>query len=207
MWEYFQRLSFCNGLNEVMGDLGKKVSRAGEKLEYALAQFGVDVTDKVCADFGSNAGGFVETLLKHGAKRVFAVETGYGVLDFKLRRDPRVIVMERTNAMHVQLPEKAELISIDVSWTPQMNILPNAVANLTQSGDIISLIKPHYEATSRSMKLTGGKLDETKAEELCGIITREIDALGLTVIKVVPSPIVGEKAGNVEYLFWIKQRV
>src|SRR3989344_4134141 len=86
----------------------KYASRAGEKLEHALATFKISVAGLVCADFGSSAGGFVDCLLQHGAQKVYAVETGYGVLDWKLRNDPRVIVMERQNAMHVVLPEKVD---------------------------------------------------------------------------------------------------
>src|SRR3954464_11050910 len=92
-------------------------SRSGEKLEHALNVFEVNVEGLVCADLGSNAGGFVDCLLSRGAARVYAVDTGYGALDWKLRKDPRVVVMERTNAMHVQLPEKVGLVTIDVAWT------------------------------------------------------------------------------------------
>src|SRR3954453_11299902 len=102
------------------------VSRAGQKLEHALNVFGVDVSGLVCADLGSNVGGFVDCLLRHGAAKVYAVEKGYGVLEWKLRRDPRVVVMERANAMHIALPERVALVTIDVAWTRQRHILPAA---------------------------------------------------------------------------------
>src|SRR3989344_155077 len=105
------------------------VSRAGEKLEYALKTFDIRVKDLVCADFGSNTGGFVDCLLNFGAKKVYSVETGKGVLDWKLRQDPRVIVMEKTNAMHVELEEKVDFISIDTSWTRLEKVIPNALKN------------------------------------------------------------------------------
>src|SRR5712675_3605403 len=95
------------------------VSRAGQKLDHALTHFQLDVTGKTCADLGSNTGGFVDCLLQRGATRVYAIDTGYGALDWKLRKDPRVVVMERTNAMHVELPEKVQLVTIDVAWTKQ----------------------------------------------------------------------------------------
>src|SRR5258705_5786878 len=95
------------------------VSRAGKKLEHALDAFGINIGGLVCADLGSNVGGFVDCLLAHGASKVYAIDTGYGVLEWKLRKNPRVVVMERTNAMHVQLPEKVNLVSIDVAWTKQ----------------------------------------------------------------------------------------
>src|ERR1051325_6404712 len=110
------------------------VSRAGQKLEHALATFKVDVNGWVCADLGSNVGGFVDCLLQRGAKKVYAIDTGYGALEWKLRKDPRVVVMERTNAMHVTLPEKVKLVSIDVAWTKQKNILPAARKMIEDDG-------------------------------------------------------------------------
>src|SRR5512138_88917 len=103
------------------------VSRAGPKLEHALATFTIEVRDLVCADLGSNTGGFVDCVLQRGARKCYAIDTGYGVLDYKLRKDPRVVVMERTNAMHVSLPEPIQFISIDVAWTKQKHILPAAL--------------------------------------------------------------------------------
>src|SRR5579859_3432282 len=106
--------------------MGRFVSRAGEKLDHALTTFNVDVTGFVCADFGANGGGFTDCLLSRGAAKVFAIDTGYGALEWKLRKDPRVVVMERTNAMHVSLPERVGVVTIDVAWTRQRNILPSA---------------------------------------------------------------------------------
>src|SRR3954462_8986128 len=122
------------------------VSRAGQKLHHALVTFGVSPEGKICADLGSNTGGFVDCMLQLGAVKVYAVDTGYGVLEYKLRKDPRVVVMERTNAMHVKLPEKVGLVTIGVAWTKQRNILPNARLLLAEGGEVVTLIKPHYEA-------------------------------------------------------------
>src|SRR5271163_2045641 len=94
-------------------------SRAGLKLDHALDAFELDVTGLVCADLGCSTGGFVDCLLQRGAAKVYAIDTGYGVLDWKLRKDQRVVVMERTNAMHATLPEPAALLTIDVAWTRQ----------------------------------------------------------------------------------------
>src|SRR5436190_9218733 len=124
----------------------KFVSRAGQKLDHALTTFAIDVSGKTCADLGCSTGGFVDCLLQRGAKKVYAIDTGYGVLDWKLRNDPRVIVMERTNAMHVSLPEPVEIVTIDVAWTKQKHILPAAARLLAHGGAVVSLIKPHYEA-------------------------------------------------------------
>src|SRR6186997_2486545 len=119
------------------------VSRAGQKLEHALATFGLEVRGSVCADLGSNTGGFVDCLLQRGAVKVYAIDTGYGALEWKLRKDPRVVVMERTNAIHVQLPEKVQLVTIDVAWTKQRIILPAAMRLLEVDGSVVTLIKPH----------------------------------------------------------------
>ncbi len=122
------------------------VSRGGQKLDHALAALGIGVTGKICADLGCSTGGFTDCLLSHGAAKVYAVDTGYGVLDWKLRKDSRVVVMERVNAMHAELPEAMEIITIDVGWTRQRHILPSARRMLAPDGVVISLVKPHYEA-------------------------------------------------------------
>src|SRR3989338_3621008 len=98
------------------------VSRAGNKLEFALTNFSLNIKNKVCADFGSSTGGFVDCLLKFGAGKIYSVDTAYGELDWKLRNDPKVKVLERTNAIHVTLLEKADLITIDAGWTKQIKI-------------------------------------------------------------------------------------
>src|SRR3954470_6648374 len=132
------------------------VSRAGQKLEHALNTFHIDVNGFICADLGSNVGGFVDVLLQRGAAKVYSIDTGYGVLDWKLRNDPRVIVMERTNAMHLTLPQRVRLVTIDVAWTKQKKILPPAIKLLDDDGSIVTLIKPHYEADKSQLR--GGVL-------------------------------------------------
>src|SRR3954467_13549113 len=122
------------------------VSRAGRKLEHALASYAIDVSGLICADLGCSTGGFTDCLLQRGAAKVYAVETGYGVLDWKLRKDPRVVVMERTNAMHVTLPEPVAFITIDVAWTRQKHILPAARRLISDGGRVVALVKPHYES-------------------------------------------------------------
>ena len=172
-------------------------SRSGFKLAAGLDAFGIDPAGWTCADFGSNVGGFVDCLLRRGAAKVYAVDTGYGVLAWTLRRDPRVVVMERTNAMHVTLPETVDLVSIDVAWTPQHQILPNAVRQLRPGGRIITLIKPHYEA-ERS-QLHRGVLPIELAGPTLDAVCSRIRDLSLVVQQVVDSPIPGAK-GNREFL-------
>src|SRR3989337_4533817 len=104
--------------------MNRYASRAGEKLQFALDKFKISVKDLMCADFGSSTGGFTDCLLQEGAQKVYSVDTAYGELAWNLRNNPKVAVLERTNAMHVTLPEKADLITIDVGWTNQERILP-----------------------------------------------------------------------------------
>lgn len=174
-------------------------SRAGGKLQHALQEFAVDVTNKICADFGASVGGFTDCLLKNGAAKVYSVETGYGELAWVLRNNPRVVVMEKTNAMHVLLPEKMDIITNDTSWTRQEKIFPNILANLKEEGIIITLIKPHYEADKKL--LHKGKLEETDAEVVAKQTydmlqyTFPVSGKGFT-----KSPLLGSKGGNSEYI-------
>lgn len=173
------------------------VSRGGEKLAAALDHFDLPVAGRICADLGSHVGGFVDCLLQHGAARVYAVDTSYGTLAWKLRKDDRVVVLERTNAMHVQLPEQVDLVTIDVGWTPQTKILPQAATIAATDARVVTLIKPHYEAPKEL--LTNGVLpDEAIAETVDRVLT-DIGALGWTILGQCKSPIRGH-GGNQEVL-------
>lgn len=178
--------------------MNKFVSRAGEKLQFALEKFNFDVKDLVCADFGSSTGGFVDCLLQNGAKKIYSVDTSYGELAWTLRNNPKVVVIERTNAMHVKLPEKVDLITIDTAWTKQILTIPNALDNLKDEGTIISLIKPHYEAPKKYLEK--GRLKDEFIEEVLEKTKNDTIAVGGKVIDIVESPIVGEKGKNKEYL-------
>jgi 23S rRNA (cytidine1920-2'-O)/16S rRNA (cytidine1409-2'-O)-methyltransferase len=179
------------------------VSRAGQKLDHALSTFQIDVAGVVCADLGANAGGFTDCLLQRGAKKVYAIDTGYGSLEYKLRKDPRVIVMERTNAMHAVLAEPMDFICIDVAWTKQKHILPPAARMLGPSGTVVSLIKPHYEA--EASQLRGGVLREEHLDSVLSFVQRDCDAAGFDVIAQTPSPLRGAK-GNAELLWLLRRR-
>ena len=177
------------------------VSRAGQKLEHGLATFNLEVRELVCADLGCSTGGFVDCLLQRGASRIYAVDTGYGVLDYGLRKDPRVIVKERSNAMHVTLPELVEFISIDVAWTKQKHILPAAGRLLAPQGQIVSLVKPHYEA--QPAMLRKGILMEEHLGEVLEMVKADIAAAGFEMLGLTDSPILGAK-GNRELLAWLR---
>lgn len=178
--------------------MGTYVSRAGNKLQFALDTFKLDVKDLIVADFGSSTGGFVDCLLQNGVKKVYSIDTSYGELAWKLRNDPKVVVMERTNVMHVILPEKVDLITIDTSWTKQILTVSNALKNLKPRGTIISLIKPHYEAPKEYLEK--GKLKDEKIDEVLEKVKNDIIAVGGQVVSLIESPIVGEKGKNREFL-------
>ncbi|OGM11610.1 hypothetical protein A2Z22_02325 [Candidatus Woesebacteria bacterium RBG_16_34_12] len=182
--------------------MGKFVSRAGEKLQFALTNFKIPVNNKICADFGTSTGGFTDCLLQNGAKKIYSIDTAYGELAWNLRNNPNVVVLERTNAMHVKLPEKVDVITIDVAWTKQKNILPNAFNNLKRNGIVITLIKPHYEAQAKYVRK--GKLITEKTEEVLEEVRKDIKRLGGNIIDIIVSPIVGERKGNQEFLAYLK---
>jgi len=177
------------------------VSRAGQKLEHAIRTFSLDPSGWICADLGCSTGGFTDCMLQHGAKRVYAVDTGYGVLDWKLRKDPRVVVMERINAMHVQLPEAVDLATIDVAWTRQKNILPAARKLIRPRGIVVSLIKPHYEAAPSLLRR--GLLAIDRIPAVFESVQQDIRAAGFALIQSTPSPIKGSK-GNTELLVMLR---
>jgi len=187
----------------VPGEPSKFVGRAGDKLDAALAAFAVDVAGWTCADFGCNVGGFTHCLLTRGAARVYAVDTGYGALAWTLRQDPRVVVMERTNALYADAPEPVDLVAIDVAWTPQRLIVPAARKWLKPGGIIVSLLKPHYELAKLEGKKPRAPLSDDQSAEVVREVSRQLAELACGVQSVLPSTVVG-KGGNTEYLLLIR---
>ncbi len=183
--------------------MSEYVSRAGQKLAHAINQFSIDLTGRICADLGCSTGGFTDCMLHAGAARVYAVDTGYGVLDWKLRKDPRVVVMERTNAMHVTLPEPVGFVSIDVAWTRQRNILPSAKRLLGPDGIVVSLIKPHYEAAASQLRK--GILGVDQIPAVFEAVKLDIAAAGFDLVNFTESPIKGSK-GNTELLAMLAKK-
>jgi len=176
-------------------------SRAGQKLDHALLAFDLDVGGGVCADLGCSTGGFVDCLLQRGAAKVYAIDTGYGVLDYKLRKDPRVIVMERTNAMHAILPESVNFVTIDASWTRQKNILPAVRRMLASGGQVVSLVKPHYEADKSLLRR--GVLPPDQVRPVFELVCQDILRAGFEILAAAQSPILGS-GGNIEMLTWLR---
>jgi 23S rRNA (cytidine1920-2'-O)/16S rRNA (cytidine1409-2'-O)-methyltransferase len=186
------------------------VSRAGFKLEHALREFDFSVEGLTCADLGCNVGGFTDCLLQYGAKKIFAVDTGYGTLAWKLRNDDRVITMERTNALHLDPPEIVDLVVIDLGWTPQALALPVA-ARWVQGGHMISLIKPHYELTNDEKKdeSVSSGLSEASVERVLNRVRETCRSLSLEILSETISPVKGKKSsrkgsGNVEHLMLLQ---
>ncbi|MGB9775969.1 MAG: TlyA family RNA methyltransferase [Anaerolineae bacterium] len=178
------------------------VSRGGEKLEAALVGFGVDVRGWIAADVGASTGGFTDCLLQRGAARVYAIDVGYGQLDWRLRNDPRVVVMERTNARHLkQLPEPLHLVTIDVSFISLRLILPRAVGWLHPQGQVIALIKPQFEAGRRDVGKGGVVRDPVVHRRVLVEVIRAAAEMGLTLRGLMVSPLRGP-AGNREFLGW-----
>ena len=179
------------------------VSRGGEKLEGALAAFGLDVGGRVCLDVGASTGGFTDCLLQHGAARVYAVDVGKGQLHWKLRTDPRVIVREEINARYLKpgdLPERPTVAVIDVSFISLTKVLPAVLAVLADSAIVVTLIKPQFEAGRAQIERGGVVRDPAvRAAVVDGIRRFGTAALGLEWAGSCESPLLGP-AGNVEFL-------
>lgn len=180
----------------------KFVSRGGTKLEHALKTFGVNPTGMVVLDVGSSTGGFVDCLLQNGAPKVYSVDTAYGELAWTLRKDPRVVVMERTNILDLhELPEQVDLVTIDVTFTSLTKILPLVKRFLKPQGKIISLLKPQYEESDLALR-NKGVVPLDKLPEIVKNIKLKIEDLGFKVLETTDSPILGG-SGNREFLLLI----
>ncbi len=178
------------------------VSRGGEKLEAALVRFGLDVGGMIVADIGASTGGFTDCLLQRGARRVYAIDVGYGQLDWRLRRDPRVVVLERVNARHLKdLPERVDLVTADVSFISLGLILPVAVRWLGSEGQVLTLIKPQFEAERHKVERGGVVRDPEVHQAILRKVVKAAKELGLGLRGLMPSPLRGP-AGNIEFLGW-----
>lgn len=176
------------------------VSRGGYKLAGALDAFGVNPNGMLCADVGASTGGFTDVLLQRGAAKVYAIDVGYGQLAWKLRQDPRVIVMDRINARHLEgLPEPVDLVVIDVSFISLELIFRIVKTLLTPAGQIIALIKPQFEAGREQVGRGGIVRDPKVHAQVLEKITRAAGSIGLKRLGLIQSPIQGAE-GNIEFL-------
>jgi 23S rRNA (cytidine1920-2'-O)/16S rRNA (cytidine1409-2'-O)-methyltransferase len=194
----------------VLKEAERFVSRGGEKLEGAMEAFPIELTGKVCLDIGSSTGGFTDCMLQHGAAKVYAVDVGKGQLHWKLREDPRVVVMEGVNARYLtpsDLPEPADFASIDTSFISLTNILPAVKGLLKPGGEIVSLIKPQFEAGKEEVDKGRGVITDPAIHEEVVSKVRKFgtEELKLEWLGISTSPLKGPK-GNVEFLaHWKKQ--
>jgi len=180
------------------------VSRGGVKLDYALECFQLDVTGKVAADIGASTGGFTDCLLKRGAGRVYAVDVGYGQLDYRLRRDKRVVVLERVNARYpISLPEKVDLATMDLSFISVEKVIPSVAKLLKDNGYIVVLLKPQFEA-QRSEVGKGGIIKQPVVHaRVLGRFIAWMTGHGFRLGGLVASPILGAE-GNMEFFLLLR---
>ena len=195
-------------LIEVRGNTLPYVSRGGLKLEKALRQFeGLSLEGKICMDVGASTGGFTDCMLQNGAVKVYAIDVGHGQLDWKLRNDPRVVCMEKTNIRYVlpeHMGEPAEFSSIDVSFISLTKVLPPVYDLLIPEGEVVCLIKPQFEAGREKVGKKGVVREpETHLEVICKVISFARN-MGFAVLHLEYSPIKGPE-GNIEYLLHLKK--
>lgn len=188
---------------EVRGATCPYVSRGGLKLEKALRDFGVDPTGFVCSDSGASTGGFTDCLLQQGASKVFAIDVGYGQLDWKIRSDPRVVVMERTNVRYVtpeQLGEPLDLSVVDVSFISLRIVLPVIKTFLKENvGQVLCLIKPQFEAGKEKVGKKGVVRDPSVHKEVLDDFVALTEEIGFKILGLTFSPVKGPE-GNIEFL-------
>lgn len=179
-------------------------SRGGIKLAAALDAFALDPAGQTCVDLGCSVGGFTDCLVQRGAAAVYAVDTQYGQLAWKLRSDDRVHVMERTNAVHAEPPKQAQaacsLVVFDLGWTKLDKAIPAALRWLAPDGAIVALVKPHYESGQHHIE------DDAQAHAISRAAAQAVaDTHNLTLAGLIDAPIRGSKGGNLEQLAWLRR--
>ena len=182
-------------------------SRGGLKLEAALNNFRLNVTGWVCLDVGASTGGFTDCLLQHGAERVYAVDVGYGQLAWKLRRDPRVVVIERTNVRHMPtdvIPDPVDLVTIDVSFISLKIVVPAIVRFMKPAAAILALIKPQFEVGKGQVGKGGVVRERKRHRQVIANLSDFFTAIQLQSKSVYPSPLLGPK-GNREFFILLGQ--
>lgn len=188
---------------EMKGAGLKYVSRGGLKLEKAIEAYGLDLSGKRCMDIGASTGGFTDCMLQNGAALVYAVDVGYGQLDWKLRQDDRVVNLERTNARHLTLDHiggaSVDFISVDVAFISLKLIFPVMTALLSPQGETVYLIKPQFEAGREAVGKHGVVRDPAVHKQVLETVILEAESMGLYTVKLTYSPIKGPK-GNIEFL-------
>jgi 23S rRNA (cytidine1920-2'-O)/16S rRNA (cytidine1409-2'-O)-methyltransferase len=186
----------------ILGEQMPYVSRGGLKLEKALREFQIDVKDKIALDAGASTGGFTDCLLQHGVRKVYAVDVGYGQMAWKVRQDPRVVVIERMNIREMEpvlVPDRIDIIVIDVSFISLEKVIPSLLRFLISGGKIVALIKPQFEVGKGQVGKGGIVRDAAARDEAVERVRRFVQEQGFEVKGIILSPITGQD-GNVEYL-------
>lgn len=196
-----------NSVIEVRGETLAYVSRGGLKLEKALQTFPITLTDKITMDIGASTGGFTDCMLQNGARKVYAIDVGYGQLAWKLRTDERVVNLERTNVRYLtqeQVPELVDFFSVDVAFISLRLVLPVAYRFLKQNGEAVCLIKPQFEAGRDKVGKKGVVRDPKIHLEVIDGILSFVQSIGFSLLGLTYSPIKGPE-GNIEYLLYVKK--
>lgn len=192
---------------EIRGKGLQYVSRGGLKLEKAMKEFGLTLTDKICMDVGASTGGFTDCMLQNGASKVYSVDVGYGQLAWSLRTDARVVNLERTNARYLtreQIPEEIDFFSVDVSFISLSLILPAVRPLLAEHGQAVCLIKPQFEAGREKVGKKGVVRDQSVHREVIEKIRNFSLENGFSVLGLTYSPVKGPE-GNIEYLIYLER--
>jgi 23S rRNA (cytidine1920-2'-O)/16S rRNA (cytidine1409-2'-O)-methyltransferase len=190
----------------ILGEDLKYVSRGGLKLEHALQHFGIDARDKIALDVGASTGGFTDCLLQAGAKKVYAVDVGYGQLAEKLRQDARVVNIERQNIRSMEpslLHDAIDLIVIDASFISLKIVLPSALRFATAHTEVVALVKPQFEVGKDKVQKGGVVRDPELHAQVLAEMNTLVTVVGRSVRGLTPSPITGKKEGNTEFLLWL----
>lgn len=193
---------------QLKGEDQPYVSRGGQKLEGALMAFGIDPKGMVVMDVGASTGGFTDCVLQKGARKVYAVDVGYGQLAWKLQKDPRVVILERRNIRYLkreEVEEEVDLILIDTSFISIEKFLPHLLGFMKQGGEFISLIKPQFEVGKSEVGKGGVVKDPALHQKVIERISQFSQGLGLKVLQVMESPLLGPK-GNKEFFIHLKKK-
>ena len=191
---------------EVRGSTLKYVSRGGLKLEKAMTHFGVTLDQKICMDVGASTGGFTDCMLQNGAVKVYSVDVGHGQLAWKLRNDPRVVCMEKTNIRYVtpeEIPDKIQFVSIDVSFISLTQVLGPVKALMEPDGQVVCLIKPQFEAGREKVGKKGVVRERSVHLEVIRMVAAFAGSIGFEALHLEFSPIKGPE-GNIEYLLHLR---
>ena len=191
---------------EVRGSTLKYVSRGGLKLEKAMTHFGVTLDQKICMDVGASTGGFTDCMLQNGAVKVYSVDVGHGQLAWKLRNDPRVVCMEKTNIRYVtpeEIPDRIQFVSIDVSFISLTKVLGPVKALMEPDGEVVCLIKPQFEAGREKVGKKGVVREKSVHLEVIEMVASFAGSIGFEALHLEFSPIKGPE-GNIEYLLHLR---